>query len=97
MVIFEKNKKYDIKLGEADITSGIYRGIKQFNRRNSKHVFLVSTLAYRTYKEPRFYLGDLNKTTFEKGIVRIRKPKSRFLKSLEKKVLTLIIEELKKQ
>ncbi len=97
MIKLEINKKYRLKLGEADIISGIYLGIKHFNRKNKRHVFLVYPKEYNVFREPRFYLGDLDKTKVKKRIIKIKEPKLRFLNPLEEKVLEPLIEDLKNQ
>lgn len=91
------NEMYKLKLGQADPVQAIYLGIKQFNRKNKKHVFLVYTNAYRVTKKLRFYLGDLNKTSFEEGYVKIKEPKLRRVKNLEERFIEPLINKLKNQ
>ena len=96
MTNFETNKMYNLQLDRADPQKAVYLGIKKF-RIYPKHVFLVYNLINRSYLGPRFYLGKLNETTFEKGIVKIEAPESRFPNALESKLLHNFIEDLKNQ
>jgi len=96
MVNLEKNKEYSLKLGQADTISSIYLGKKR-HRNGYKHVFLVNSIAYRSHMAFRFYLGNTNKTTFEKGIVKIKEPTSKWIRPLERELIRPLLDRLKNQ
>lgn len=95
MGIFEINKKYLLKLGEADPVNSIYLGIKRYKKNSLKHVFLVYNLCNRTYLYHRFYLGKTIDTQLKKGMVHIKNPVYKKINGIEMKVLSPLIEKLK--
>ena len=97
MVKFEIYKEYPLKLGQAYAIPSIYLGIKRSQRKKAKHVFLVYTWVCRSFKDFRFYLGDLNKTTFEEEIVRIKDPQPKWINKLESELIKDHLNKLKNQ
>jgi len=97
MVNLEVNENYLLKLGESEPINSIYLGIKKYKGNRLKHVFLVDTLAYRSFNEHRFYIGNLDDVTFKEGKVYMKNPVFKKINSLEKKFLTPLINKLNNQ
>ncbi len=95
MSIFEINKEYLLKLGEADPIISIYLGIKGYKRNSSKHIFVVYGLCNGTQLDPRFYLGKTTDTLLKEGMVHIKNPVYKKINGIERKVLNSLIEKLK--
>lgn len=90
------NKEYKLRLGEADPIRSIYMGRKRY-RNGYKHVFLVNEVIYETYTDFRFYLGNLDKTTFEEGIAKIKSPIYKGVRPLEKELIKPLLSKLENQ
>jgi len=94
MVKFERDKEYLLNLGEAEPVRAIYLGIKNYKRVSNKHAFL--SYGFRKNRI-RVYLGNANKSTFEKGIVHLKYPSTKSLNRLEEKLIEHLINRLKNQ
>lgn len=94
MVKFERDKEYLLKLGEVEPVRAIYLGIKTYKRVSNKHTFIIYDYGK---KRIRAYLGNVNKSTFEEGIVHLKYPKTKSLNRLEERLIEHLIDRLRNQ